>query len=132
MQKTFKELLELDAVIGGLYQKNPALRETKFGWAQKRFYETNIAPTLKEYRDKTTEIQINNALEDKTTKALLIDPKNPRGYLYSREGQIKCIAEENKLWEEYQAMEVEVKPYISTYVPDLTEEQTELLKGLLI
>jgi len=48
MEKTFKELNELDTIIGNLYQTNPELKDGKFGYAYKRFSEKNFFPIFKD------------------------------------------------------------------------------------
>ncbi|MEK6882279.1 MAG: hypothetical protein AABY22_21855 [Nanoarchaeota archaeon] len=133
MKKTFKKLREIDFVIGELYRANDSLRNTKFGYAYKRFVEKNYKPLFSELQEKVSIIRIDNALEDEKTKEILID-NNPlsRGYKYSREGLKKCIEQENKIVKEYDVKEVDVEPFISSFVPKLTEEQEDTLKGFLI
>ena len=130
--RTFKELLEIYIIIEGLYRKDEKLKDTKFGYAFKRFYKNNIDPTLKERDEKLSDIRIKNALENKDTSAIITDSTNPRGYAYSKEGLLKCIKEETELVEKYNKMEIKVEPYISSFVPELSEEQRDILKGLLI
>ena len=132
MKKTYKELAEIDQLIGGLYAKDPNLKDTKFGYAYKRFSDINFVPTINKFRERLEIIRTNNALEDSATKAVIMDQTNPRGFKYSREGLIKCIEEEAKLNIEFDAEEIEIKPYISAYVPELLDEQKELLTGLII
>lgn len=136
IKKTFKELSEIDGIVGGLYQKNPTLRDTKFGYAYKRFSEKNIAPTVKLYSDVLNDIRIDNALTDETTHALLIDKESTRGFKYSKEGLKSVIKEERNLQEKFDVKEIDVEPFISTFVPadlsNLSNEQKELLTGLLL
>ncbi len=131
--RTFKELREIDALVGQLYSKNPNIRNTKFGYAYKKFSQKNYNNLFQEFRDKIDYIRVDNALEDSNTKEVLYSQADERGFKYSKEGLKKCIAEENKAVEEYNAKEIEIDPYISSVVPEeLTEDDKELLKGLLI
>ena len=133
MKKTFNEVMEADIMVGGLYKKNPDLRDTKFGYAWKRFYEKNIAPTLKEYRAEIEDAHITHALEDKETGKILTDKENSRGYSYSKDGLKTVIKAEKEISEKYDGKEIEITPFISTYVPEgLTEEQTEMLTGSVL
>ena len=133
MKKTIVELREVDLMVGGLYKIKPNLRNTKFGYAYKKFSDKNYFPTVSEIRKHLLEINIDNALENPQTKEILIDPANERGYKYSKNGLLKCIKEEQELLDKYNAKEIEIEPYFSSYKPeDLTEEQAEMLKGLVI
>jgi hypothetical protein len=133
MKKTIKELLEIDNVIGGLYKKDITLRDTKFGYAWKKFYSKNIKPAIEEYEEKITDIRIDNALTDEKTKAILEDKENERGFKYSIDGLKKCLDQERKAFKDLELKEIKVEPYLSGYVPDgLTEEQKELLTGTIL
>lgn len=130
--KTFKEIQEVNQLIGELYQKDKSLQDSKFGYACKRFLEKNYNPIIKEAREELMDIRINNAMEDKTTKEILKDQTDMRGFKYTKEGLKKCIQEENDLNAKYESKEIECEPYISSYVPVLTEEQIAMLKDLII
>jgi hypothetical protein len=134
MKKLFKELIEIDELVGELYSKDKTLENSKFGYAYNRFTKKNISPIVKERNEKILYVRINNALEDKNTKEILKDHMDPvRGYKYSKDGLSKCIEEERKIMSEYEEKEFEVEPYISSLVPEgLSDEQKELLKGILI
>src|SRR3990167_955316 len=128
---TFKELKKLDTIVGQLYSKDETLRETKFCYAYKRFYEKNYAPTQEEFSDKVKMAWIDNALEGKD-KEILKDPTDSRGFKFSKEGLKKVIEEEKKLIKEYDEKEVEIIPHVPAYIPDLEgldEEELELLKN---
>lgn len=132
MRKTFKELQEVDVLVGELYKKLPGLKNSKFGYAYGRFYDKNIAPLVKEFQDEAAYIQIDNALEG-PDKALLLEEKDPTRYKYSKEGRKKSLKEQSLLLATFEAKEVEIIPYISSTVPDgLLDEQKELLTGLVI
>ena len=132
MTKTFKELQSVDELIGNLYQKDAKLKDTKFGYAYKIFSEKNYVPVIKEFQEALASIRINNALEDKNTKEILVDRANPRGYKYSKEGLNACIAQERKIEKEFDEKVIEITPYFCKVLPELTEEQVEQLKGLII
>jgi hypothetical protein len=67
----FKQLKEVDEVVGGLYQKNPKLREGKFGYAYKRFYDKNLKPLLDEIQEKMADCRVENAMVDEKTGHVL-------------------------------------------------------------
>ena len=116
MKKTFKELQEIDLIVGGIYHRKPELRNTKFGYAYKRFVKKNYQP-----------------LVDEKTKEILIDRLNPRGYKYSKEGLKQVIKDENQISNKFDLKETEIEPFLSSYIPeDLTEEETEILTGIVI
>lgn len=133
MQKTYGELKDLDIIVGGIYARFPLLKQGKFGYAYTQFVKKNYIPTLKEYNDEINFIRINCALTNPTTKELLTDDKNARGYKFSPEGLIDCIKKENELTKQYNDMVIEIIPYIcSEIIEDLTEEEIAQLKGLIL
>jgi hypothetical protein len=133
MLKTFKDLRELDNMVGQLYAVDPKLKDTKFGYAYKRFVEKNYQKPLNDFQEAIMDARIDNALTNETTKELLKDPMDMRGFKYSKEGLKAVIKAENQLVELWNAKEIECTPYISSYKPEnLSEEQTEAMTGLLI
>lgn len=135
MKTTFKKLQEIDSVVAGLYTKNPTLKEGKFGYAYKRFYEKNYEKVLEEYRAELADIRIDNALEDEKTKAILKDlDSRGRGFQYSKESLKAVLKAERGLDEKWNAKEIEVEPFFikPENLPELTENQVELLKGTII
>lgn len=132
MKKTFRELREIDTLVGELYKKQPGLKDTKFGYAYKRFSEKWYKPLVTEYYEEMALTRVEHALEDEKTKEILTDRLNERGFKYSKEGLKNVIKAENKLLEKFNLKEVEVEPYISSYVPELTDEAIEMLDGILI
>lgn len=133
IKKTFKELRELDQMVGLLYQKTPSLKETKFGYAYKRFYDKNYEKPLQEFQQEIADARIDNALTDDKTKELLKDQMDMRGFKYSKEGLKAVAREENKIVEKWNDKEIECMPFISSYKPeDLSEGQLEMLAGLLL
>ena len=132
MVKTFKELQAIDQMIGFLYEQDQKLKNTKFGYAYQKFFKKNYEPALKEFQNKIFDIRLDNAMEDKITKEVLKDKDSPRGFKFTKEGLKKCVEQERSLIEEFDKKEIEVTPQFSSYVPELTEEQKELLTGLII
>lgn len=136
MTKTFKELQEADVVVAGLYQKNPDLKNSKFGYAWKRFTDKNYLPLVREFNEDLAGIRVDHALEDPNTKEILIDRMNVRGFKYSKEGLKAVMKAEKALEEKHNAKEVEITPHITTAIPEeveaLAEEQKELLTGLVL
>ena len=132
MKKTFKDLLQIDSVVAELYKQFPELPQTKFGYAYKKFYKKNYEPISKEFAEEIQDSHIDNALEDDKTKALILDEKSATGYAHTRE-QWKAIRKATKeITEKYENKEIEITPYISSYIPELTEEQKEILTGYII
>lgn len=131
--RKFKELNEVDTLVGKLYTIDPNLKKTKFGYAYERFVKMNFMPTWKE---RESEIQLSNlnfALEDKNTKEVLVDVTNPRGYKYTKENLKDAFNAEKKIKAEYEEKQIEIKPFISSYVPEnLEEDERELLTGLIL
>lgn len=132
INKTFKQLQEIDNVMGELYQKEPTLQETKFGYAYKRFCEKEYIPLVKEYNASLEDVRIENALENETTKEVLTDRTNMRGYKYSKLGLKNVMKEENRVMEEWNSKEFEVEPFVSAFVPELSEYEKEVLTGVII
>jgi len=132
--KTIKQIKEADQVVGKLYQATPGLSETKFGYAWKRFTDNNYLPTLKKLQEEVNDARIDNAMEDATTKEILRDQTNPRGYKYTKEGLKAVIKKENEINDRYDLVEIEVEPYLvaEENLPELTEEQREALVGMVI
>jgi hypothetical protein len=135
MQKTFKQLLEADSVVAELYSKDKALENSKFGYAWRKFYKENISELRLEMFDKIEDYRIDNALEDPKTKEILYaapDMTGHKQYKYSKEDMKRLVSQIRELTKEYDSKVIDIKPYISSYVPELTEEETETLKGLVI
>ena len=132
MKKTFEELKEVDVMVAQLYKKDETLKNGKFGYGWSKFYKKNINPTQEELVDKITDNQVENALTDDKTKELLKGTDN--NYKYSKEGMKALLEANRKLMKEFDEKEIEVIPYFikSENLPELTEEQKEELKNLII
>jgi hypothetical protein len=133
MQKKIEELLSADQIVGGLIQSQKTTENSKFIYAWKKFYRLNMKDPISEYQDKVQDIRIKYAQEDKDG-SVVNDPTNPRGYKYSKESLQSVIKEEKDATKELNEREIEVKPYICPVesLPELTDEEKEQLKGLII
>jgi len=133
MKRTCEQLKEVDEVVASLYNKIPTLKNTKFAYAYKRFFEKNLKLIFDEIREEILDIRVNNALEDKETKEILVDSTNERGYKFDREGLKNVMKEEKKIFDKFNKKEIEIEPYFTDYIPEEIEEhQREFLKGLII
>lgn len=129
----FKELKKLDQVVAKLYRLDPNLKQTKFGYAYKRFYEKNYQPTAIEFNDALNTLWIDNALEGEKNE-ILIDKDNSRGFKFSKDGLKNVIAQEKKLIEKFDEKEIEIVPFIPSYIPPLEaldEEELALLDNFI-
>lgn len=133
MIKTFEELIAIDTLVGSLYTKTPELKETKFGYAYKRFFTKNIEPAINDYKQGLEDIRISQALENKQTGAIVVDPSSFRGYSYSKEGLQGVVLREREFTNTFNHKEIEIIPFISSYIPEgMNNEEYELLLGILI
>ena len=136
-KRTFKQLQDLDLIMGTLYRKDPTLKEGKMAYAYKRFSEKNFFPIYKEYVQSLTDIRVDHALEDPTTKEILRTPQHEggRGFKYNKEGLKAVMKAENDLEDSWQTKEFNVEPYFvapENLPVDLSEEQREAMLGILI
>lgn len=133
IEKTFKELSDIDVIVGGMYAKNPDMEKTKFAYAYKKFANKNYYPVLKDYREALADARIEHALTSKESGVLLVDGNSVRGYQYDKPGLKAVVAAERALEKEYNAKVIKVEPYLSKEVPpDLSEEAKDLFNGLFI
>lgn len=130
MKLNLEQLNEINNVVAELYQKDEHLKQGKFGYAYNKFYEKNTQVLLDELKEAITISNINNALEDEKTKALITDEKGK--YKYSKEGKIALLKEQKAIVEEYYKKEIELTLYLSPVKPEMTEEQYEVLKGVIV
>lgn len=129
--KKFSELQEIDNLVGSLYTKTPILKTTKFGYAYAIFHKNNLKPSLKDFSEKMNLARLENALEDKTTKEVLIDKESNRGYKYSKEGLKTLLAKEIELTSELEDKEIKIQVYTSSHIPENLEPyEKELLKSV--
>lgn len=133
IKKTFKELREIDSVVATLYAKNPTLRDSKFGYAYQRFYKKNYVPTAQQFNEALSGLQVDYALEEPTTKEVLVDKENNRGFKYAKDQLKILIGKEVELTEEWGQKEYDVEPFISPLMPDnISEYEFDVLKGSLL
>jgi hypothetical protein len=135
MTKKYKELVEIDKMVGDLYGKNPKLKETKFGYAYKRYYEKTFPKVHADYNQILADIRIDNALTDPQTQAVLLDNESNRGFKYSKEGLKSVLKDEKRIEEELQDTDVEISTYFIKAVDipkELTKDIQEMLLGIII
>ncbi len=133
MKKTYKELQEVDIMVGQLYSDHPELKDSKFGYAYKRFADKNFYAQLKKLNQELLDARIDHALEDPDTKAILKDPTDARGFKYSKEGLKKIIQAEIKISDKWENKEIDIEPYICQDIPEqISDELIGKLEGLLI
>lgn len=133
ISKTYKELVDLDQLVGGWYEKTPTLRDSKFGYGYKRFSEKSLSKIFNEHTEAVSIINIDNALEDATTKALLSDTIG--NFKYSKEGAKKRLQDLRNLKLVWDVKEFEIEPYFikPEYFPeDIFDEQKEICKGIIL
>jgi len=135
MKKTYAQLKEIDEVVGGLYGKNPKLRDGKFGYAYNRFVTKNVKPLVDEMQEKIMDCRVENAMVDEKTKELLYDRaggEQNKLYKYTKEGMKTFMEETRKITKEFDEKEVEIIPFFVSDVPEMMEEEKEILKGCLV
>jgi hypothetical protein len=135
MTKTFGELLEIHDLMEDMFTKNESLRNTKFGYAYKRFFEKNTKPLSDKMREEVADNQLENALVDEKTKEILYTDARQLNYRFDKEGTKRVIDFNRKIFKEYKEKVVEIIPWIITQdkdKPELTLEQQEMLTGLII
>jgi len=150
MLQTFKKIREFNMAAESFLKRKPTNIDTKLGYAIQRVSKNSVDKAVKEYRaeyaenyfDKVERVQIDNALVDKETGALLPAPeKSDRPYVYNREGlKAVMIAERKfaediapKLLDTFDAKEFQCEEYYATLIPqDLLETEIEAMKGFVI
>ena len=117
-----------------MYLEDDNLKNTKFGYAYKRVAEKNYYPRVKEYNLKLTDIRIDHALVDETTKAIKTTEKG-RGFEYTKEELKAVIRAEDKLLKEWNIKEYEIEPYFckkECLPTTLSDELKEMLINIVI
>lgn len=148
--KTFKEIRDFNIAVNNFMRREPTNSQTKIGYALKRVSEKSVTKAVKEYQNAYQEayytnvetVQVDNALVDEKTKAILSAPEgSPRPYMYDKDGLKVVMDAERKfnnetgpaLLEEFDKKEFDIEPYYTTDIPeDLTEEEKEAFKGFVI
>lgn len=123
--KTMRKLLSAFQVV---FNYNPEVMDTKFGRAYLKFEEENIQDVFTEYNREVKSIEIDNALEDKDTGAILFEDPQKTKYKYSKDGLKKQIKQENDLFDNWKdkTFKVETRYFIGEYPEYLSELQKEL------
>jgi len=139
MKKTFKELRELDVMMGELYRTDPTVRNTKFGYAYKRISDKIYFPAVKEYHADLAMVRLDHALTDPVTRAILLDNETNRGYKYDKAGMKDVIEGEYDLIGLFDKKEFEVESYAvkKEDVPpqlklDTYADLVEALEGIML
>lgn len=148
--KTFAEIRKFNIEAGNFINKKDVNNgSTKLGYAIKKISEGKVAKAIKEYQaahqeayyDSVQRKQVDFALTDKTTQAVLLAPKgSERPYQYDKEGLLNVMKAEasfsavsENLLEEFDKKEFEIEPHYAVDLPeDLTDEQKEAFKGFVI
>lgn len=147
---TFEKIRQFNYRGQNFVKKNPTNGLTKLGLAIKKIGSESVEAIVKEYRNAHAEayytevetVQIDNALVDEKTKAILSAPRDAeRPYLYDREGLKRVLEAERHFAEvrndailkEWDSREFDITPIFTTDIPnDLTDEEIEAFKGFCI
>jgi hypothetical protein len=148
-KKTFAQIRAFNIAVGA-FAKNPVNMETKLGYAIKRVADKSLSGPLKEYQNHymgqyyndVEKVQIDNALTDKETGAILKAPEgSEHPYLYNAEGLKKVREAELKfeaetapaILKEWDIKEFDIETYYATELPyDLSTELVEAVTGFAI
>lgn len=147
--KTFEQIRKFNIVADIYFKLEPTNSQTKLGYAIKKMKENQISKILKEFQSENQglyyeivqTVQIDNALTNKDTGAILLTPKgSERPYFYNAEGLKKVLkaekafeASSEKLMAEWDPKEYDIKPHIAAEIPEtLTEDQKEVFTGFVI
>lgn len=129
---TFKQLREFKEVVDSMFRKE-GFENTKLGYAIKKFIQREVAPIVKKYNAELDDIQIEHALVDEKTKAVLLNESGKgRPFQYDKEGTKAVNKAENALVEKWDKEEFEVEPYLCKEPVIVTESEMEVLKGLVL
>lgn len=133
MEKTYKQLSQLDNAVAEMIVKNPDLKSAKFGYHYRIFHEKNLKPIFDDYNKALAHIRIDCALTNPTTKALMTT-ESGRGFEFSKEGRKMVIQAEMDLEKEWDNKNFEIEPYKIDIldIPNPTYEFIELAKEILI
>lgn len=146
---TFKQVREFNIAVDGYFARDKAAEFTKLGYAIKRISEVQIKNILQEYQKEWQDVKYENvdkkqveyALSDKVTGAVLTSaPGSARPYLYDKAGLQAVMQAERafgpiaeKLLEEWDLREFDLKPYIATEIPkDLKSSEIEAFSSFVI
>lgn len=134
IKKTFKQLDQFDRVATAYLKRSGFYSEkewtdkpvTKLVTAIKNVYKQIGKLRTEQLNEEITTAQINNALEDAVTKALLTDEGG--GYKYSKEGMLKLRKDIEAIY----STEVDVhQRIVDISESDLDEDEIEAFEGIL-
>lgn len=130
----FSEMKKLANTFQAIAVYNPEVYDTKFGRSYLKFEEDNIANVFKEYNKEVKGIEIDNALEDKNTGAILFEDPQRTKYQYSKDGLKNKIKQEEALYEEWKdkEYEVETRYFVGEYPDFMSELQKELFAEYVV
>lgn len=149
--KTFEQIRTFNMGADKFLRAKPTNIQTKLGYAIKKMTNSSqfkkaltdyqVAYTEKYYAEVET-VQIDNALTDKDTKAILLAPKDAdRPYQYDKEGLKKVMLAERKwnqvtaqaLLAEWDAKSFELEAYFASELPaELTSDDIEAFSGFIL
>lgn len=150
VKKTFAEVRKFNMAVDRFLRAKPTNEQTKLGYALKKVSEGSIKKVVKEYQHAYTEkyyndvesVQIDNALTDKTTGAILTAPKGAdRPYLYTPENLKKVMVAERKfaditsqaLLDEWDVKEFEIDAHFASEIPStVSPEDIECFTGFAV
>ncbi len=149
MLKTFKQVREFNAAVNTFINRNPENAKTKLGYAIKKISEVQIKKVVSDYQKEYTEmyydlverVQVNSALTDKATGAVLQTAKGAdRPYQYNPEGLLTVMKAEKEfgskaeeLLAKWDSKEFEIEPHYAVELPpDLLENEMEAFSGFVI
>lgn len=149
--KKFEQIREFNQAVDKFMRTKPGNIQTKLGYAMKKMSNSGSfkkaitdyqAAYSEKYYTEVESVQVDNALTDKETKAILLAPKDAeRPYLYDKEGLKKVMLAERRwnqttapaLLKEWDETLVELEPFYVTDVPaELSSDDIEALSGFVI
>jgi len=127
---TFEKMLEVSEALRKFLNAD---KETKFTYAINKFYKLNIKKVFDEYNEELAGIRVDSALVEEKTRAIVYDKETARGFAYDKEGLKAVMSAEKALQKKWETKEFTVIPYKAKAndVPELTQSEEELLKGLV-
>lgn len=134
MLKTFKEIRDFNMAADAFARLSPTNMQTKMGYAIKKVTDDSVRKAVTEfsqartarYYDEVESVQIEQALTDKATGAVLTAPKgSDRPYLYDKKG-LRAVLDVERLFDnvtsqaildEWDEKEFEIHPHYIKEVP---------------
>lgn len=150
VKKTFEEVRKFNMAVDKFYRAKPTNEQTKLGYAVRKVSEGSIKQIVKDYQQAYTEkyytevesVQVDNALTDKATGAILMAPKgSDRPYQYKPENLKKVMIAERKfaeitasaLLDEWDKKEFEIDEHYASEIPEgLSDGDIEAFRGFAI